>query len=180
MARVRPAERRWLLKRLNGEAQKDLDDLWFVAENSESFRQTMLEGYPGIVDPYHQLAADMAAEWFDEADPESDYTAEPVEPLDEERLTNSVEWALNVGTAVTGLALLSGSLQRSVFDGARATTILNTRNTRGKWSVMSAPDCCEFCTMLGTRGFVYASQESAEAAIGGWHDNCNCIAVEDR
>lgn len=180
MPRVRPAERRWLLARLNGEAQKDLDDLWHVAENSESFRQTMLDGYPAIVDPYHELAAEMAAEWFDESDPESDYTAETAEPLDEERMTNSVEWALNVGTAVTGLALLSGSLQRSVFDGARDTTILNTKNTRSRWAVMAAPDCCEFCVMLASRGAIYATQETAEAALGGWHDNCNCVAVEER
>lgn len=180
MARVRAAERRWLLNRLNGEAQKDLDDLWHLAEQSDDFRQTMIDGYPEIVDPYHELAAEMAAEWFDEADEESDYTAETAEPLDEEQLTNSLEWALNVGTAVTGLALLSGSLQRSVWSGARNTTIINTRNTRSRWSVEAAPDCCDFCTMLGSRGAVYASQESAEAAIAGWHDNCHCVAVEER
>lgn len=180
MPRVRPAERRYLLNRINGEAQADLNRLWTVAEDSDDFVATMLDGYPSVVDPYHQLAADMAADWFELADPDSDYTAETAEPLDEERLSTSVEWALTVGTGLAGLALLSGSLQRAVFDGARDTTILNTANTEARWAVAASPDCCDFCNMLASRGAVYISQDTAEAAIRGFHDNCKCVAVEER
>lgn len=180
MPRVRPAERRFILNRLNGEAQRDLDGLWLVAKDSNDFMGTIQDGYPGIVDPYHQLAAEMAADWFEQSDDNSDYIASVADPLEPDRLAGSVEWALHVGEGAAGLALLAGSLQRCVFDGARDTTILNTANTRARWAVMASPDCCDYCSMLGARGAVYASQETAEAAIAGFHDNCKCVAVEDR
>ncbi len=35
---------------------------------------------------------------------------------------------------------------------------------------------CGFCTMLASRGFVYASKESA-GELGQFHDGCNCLIV---
>lgn len=178
--RTRPTERRRLLNQLNAEARRDLSGLWVTATDSGDFMGTMLEGYADIADPYHQLAAQMSAGWFENADPDSDYIASTVDPLPEDRLAGSVEWALHVGEGIAALALLEGSLQRAVFDGARDTTILNVRDTRSRWAVAASPDCCDWCQTLASRGAVYASQDTAEAAIQGFHDNCKCVAVEER
>jgi hypothetical protein len=178
--RTRPTERRRLLAQVNGYAQRELDGLWLAATESGDFVNTLTDGYAAICDPYHELAGQMAAQWFEEADPASDYIAEVTDPLPEERMTGSVEWALAVGAGAGALALLSGSLQRSVFDGARDTTIRNVRDTGARWAVEADPGCCDYCQMIAARGAVYVSRDSAESAIQGFHDNCKCVAVEDR
>lgn len=176
---VPPARRRWLLNQLNRQAQIDLSVLWETAKDNDDFAATILEAYPAVVDPYHQLAGQLAAGWFEDAEPNSNYIATVVAPLAVDKLVGSAEWALR-GDGDDGLARLSGSLQRSVFDGARDTTIINARDTRTRWAVVAVDQCCDFCQMLASRGAVYVSQDTAEAAIQGFHDNCKCVAVEER
>jgi len=166
-------ERRYLLDRLAEQAKSELKDFWDSQIGDDNFADTVSSGYRIIVDRYREAAGQMAATWFEDADPTSDYIPK-VAPLPAEgQLDSTADWALG-GSGDEGLTRLEGSLQRTVYDGARDTTLLNVQDTGGSWLRQAEPDACEFC--LGLEG-EYGSDEAAGFAA---HDNCQCMAVENR
>lgn len=69
-------------------------------------------------------------------------------------------------------AYLQGAVEKAVKQAARDTVMLNARREKNaRWARIPAGDACGFCEMCGSRGFVYASEESA---AGEWHPFCNC------
>lgn len=175
---VSAAERQYLLNQVRRLAQSDLDQLWRQADQlaDTDFFTFVVQAFPDVVDPYHQAAGQLAADWFEQSLPESSYVAEIVEPLPSEKLLASAQWALG-GDGQVGLARLQGTLQRAVFDGARDTTLLNVRATRSGWARYASANACAFCRLLATRGAAYRSENTAATEV---HDHCSCIPVEDR
>ncbi|MCA9843251.1 MAG: hypothetical protein KC491_01240 [Dehalococcoidia bacterium] len=170
-------ERQYLLSQVGRLADSDLLRLWRAAELSDvDFFAFVVDGFPDLVDPYHQAAAMLAANWFEESLPASTYVARVIDPLPVEKLASSARWALG-GDGEQGLARLQGTLQRAVFDGARDTTLLNVQATGSGWARYASATACEFCRMLATRGSAYRSRDTAATKV---HDHCSCIPVEDR
>lgn len=187
---VSAPERQYLLNQLGRLADADLNRLWERAiyltapprslglrrPPSISFGAIIEEGFPEVVDPYYQTAADLAATWFEESLPGSPYIAQPADPLPVDRLVLSARWALR-GDGAAGLSRLQGTLQRAVFDGARQTTLLNVTATESKWARYASANACAFCRLLATRGADYRSERTAATDV---HDHCSCLPVEDR
>lgn len=173
MAPVSTDERRRLLDRVTRLANDDLHTLWTRAADAEDFAKTITDTYPGLVDSYAEVAGHLAATWFEDAAPGSDYQAKVAQLPPEEQLRNSAEWALGA-PGEEGLTRLEGSLQRAVYDGARETTLLNVRETGGHWAREAEPDACDFCQGLEGE---YGSDEAARFEA---HDHCQCMAVEVR
>ena len=171
---VSVAERRYLLRQVNGYAQADLRGLWAHAENLSNinFFAYIRDGFPAVADPYIAISGGLAANWFEESAPT--VTAVLADPIPLERLTTSAEWALGAHGADAAIDRLAGTLQRAVFDGARDTTLLNVKSTNSRWARETSGNACEFCEMLAGRGAVYAS----DTADFESHDNCHCMAVE--
>lgn len=175
---VSAPERQYLLNQVGRLAKSDLDRLWVQADQLADidFFTYIVEAFPQIVDPYHQAAGQLAANWFEESLPTSAYVATVADPLPVEKLASSARWALG-GDGVVGLARLQGTLQRAVFDGARDTTLLNVQSTKSRWARYASANACEFCRLLATRGAAYRSENTAATKV---HDHCSCIPVEDR
>jgi len=173
MPPVSTAERRYLLNRLNGIAKTQLDALWDQALDAEDFAKAVIEAFPILVDRYRELAGQLAATWFEDADPESDYIAKVAPPPPDEKLANSADWALGA-TGRDGLDRLAGTMQRTIYDGARATILLNVVATRGSWIREAEADACDFCQELEGE---YSVEDSAGFEA---HDHCQCMAVESR
>lgn len=175
---VSAAERQYLLGQVGRLAQSDLDRLWVRAGELADidFFTFIVEAFPDLVDPYHQAAGQLAANWFEESLPASGYVARVVAPLAVEKLTASAQWALG-GEGPVGLDRLQGTLQRAVFDGARDTTLLNVAATGSGWARYASANACAFCRLLATRGAAYRSENTAATKV---HDHCSCIPVEDR
>ena len=69
-------------------------------------------------------------------------------------------------------AYLAGKVDEYVKQAARDTIALNSsRDANARYARIPDGGACDFCEMLGSRGFVYRSEESAGAA---WHPFCNC------
>lgn len=154
---VSAAERRYILEQLTRLAQGDLKALWDVASGfaSSEFVQYMTTGFSEIGADYNQLAAQVAATWFEDSAPESTYSAVLADQPDAERLIKSAQWALG-GDGEQALARMEGSMQRAVFDGARDTTLVNVESTGSRFIRVARPQACEFCRMLATRSGEYA------------------------
>lgn len=72
--------------------------------------------------------------------------------------------------------VVSHSADLTVLDAANA---LGAEGKRVKYGRVPVGPTCGFCIMLASRGFVYASKESA-GDVGGFnrfHDKCNCRVV---
>lgn len=175
---VSAPERRYLLQQAVRLAEAELAELWRQAErlSTVEFFQYIVGTYPVVVDPYIDMAANLAATWFEDSDPRSTYRAVMATPPPVEKLQANARWALT-SPGQQGLSDLNGSLNRSVFDGARETTLINVERTDSKWAVHARATACPWCRMMATRGNVYKTSANALKAC---HDNGHCIAVEDR
>ncbi|MCB1282641.1 MAG: hypothetical protein KDB18_14050 [Salinibacterium sp.] len=189
---VSPQERRYLLSQLSNLAVRDLNNLLEQAHrlSDVEFAAFVVDAYPRLADPYIEMAAQLAASWFEEGNPDQADVPVTADPLPEAQLQASARWALSALNAPDVEARLSGTLQRSVFDGARSTTVANVERTGSRWMRHARADACAFCRLMSNRGAVYRSekdalgQEKADAQRGNqalgekYHDHCFCIAVE--
>lgn len=172
------AERRSLLAELARLAAADLAALWqqAAALDDVDFAAYFKAAYPELVDPYVAAAAMLAADWFEQSEPESAYVATSAPPIARERLASTVAWALG-GDGEKALDRLKGSTQRAVFDGARETTMLNTDLVPGtRWAREARPNACAFCRMMATRGAVYRTEADAVTVRGRSVD----LSIADR
>ncbi|QLF84144.1 capsid maturation protease [Gordonia phage Pytheas] len=176
---VSPSERKLLLGELSSLAADDLTKLWAAASDlsSAEFVRFIVDGFPHIADPWAALAGDMSAQWYDDAAPDSAFRATAAGMPTEEALQTSATWALNTTTGEAALSLLTGTLQRAVFDGSRQTILHNVaREPRSRWARHASANACEFCRLMATRGGVYGSRATAMSS----HDSCHCVAIEIR
>ncbi len=159
-------------------ALADLQTLWIrTSELTDvEFATFLTEAFPDLVASYESAAAELAASWFEESLPRSSYVAVTADLTDPAALRSSANWALDAKGGA-GFDRLAGTTQRTVFNGARNTTLLNVERTGARWARHARPDACAFCRMLATRGAAYLSRETAATKV---HDHCYCIPIEVR
>lgn len=195
---MEPNERQEVLSDLSTVATSDLVQAWrSLSLVDAEFAVLMTAAFYEIATAYSGIAADLAAGWYVESAP-----LVPWEPIiapapSVEALSKSAGWALSAeGDAA--LNRMSGTLQRSVFDGARDTITLNVQAEGSRWVRHAQPDACAFCRMMATRRtskrYWYRTATSALDVVGrsgrargkravgsrGFHDFCRCLAVEVR
>lgn len=177
------SDQREILENLNLLAVRDVNDLWRGATamdlSSNEFRETIVTATPEVLTPYASTAADLSAQWYDDAAPELPYRAAPAAIAATEQIAASTSWAL-YATGQLALGRLAGLAQRTIFNANRATIIDNAkRETGATWARHASATACAFCRMLATRGAVYSSKGASVSADGGgrYHDHCHCMAV---
>ena len=158
---VSAAERRFVLDNLTRLAEADIRKMWRVAElqTDLEFAAYVTQAFPEIVDPYHQMAAQAGATFFEEDFPE--ITTPPVlaPPLPTEQLAKSASWAL-AADGVEAISRMAGTTQRAIYDGERDTTAANASENGMRWVRVARPDACAFCKLLASRtanGTTYSS-----------------------
>lgn len=168
-----PSERQKLLAELNTLAVRDLVGVWRRALVADvDFAKFLLDAFPQIATTYSDLAADIAVRWYDTDTPQGQiYQARPVEPPPLVALQQSTAWALGA-TGDAALSRLAGTLQRTVFSGARDTIVANASIEPGsRWARHASVNACGFCRLLATRhvgenATFYRSAESAGEVVG--------------
>lgn len=181
-----PADLRATLVDLNTVMQSDLLALWRALDGQdvEFLREALQAELPAVVDPYLSAAGDVTADWYESQAPELAFTAAPAPLPPESQLQATARWAAGTvltKTAVTPLDLLSGSMQRALFDESRRTVLDNVESEPGaKWARYASANACPFCRMVATRGDVYTSESAAGGYGSKYHDHCRCLAVAVR
>lgn len=166
-------ERRQILAELERQSLAQLVTLWRNAGRQGDFREYITEAFPELASLWSDIASELAATWYEESLPTSPYIARAAASPKVEQLVSSVGWALNVGDATTGLDLLSGTLQRSVFDASRRTVEWNTELEGGgtRWARHASANACSFCRMLATKAVIDVSSlyrsEASALRVGG-------------
>jgi len=143
-------------------AKEDMIRLWDAAGRMEDvdFFTYVVDAFPGVVDPYQQLAAQISATLFEDEFPGAAPAVVAALPA-VEQLRKSAEWALGADGSAA-LDRLGGTIQRAVFDGDRQTTVVNAQRNGMRWIRVARPNCCAFCRMLATRMDLDSTYRGAE------------------
>lgn len=136
---------------------------------------------------YGQAAATLAAQYYDsrrtEARPPSRFRAEVADPVPQEQVDKTVDWALHDdapedgGVAPQALDRLTQNAQRFILEPGRVTITTSTEKDPAKPKYARIPhgdNPCAFCLMLAERGAVYHSAKTAGDG-NDYHNDCNCV-----
>lgn len=160
-----------LVRRMDGVPERDRDD-------------ALLVGYRSVVSTYGALAAQIALEFYNEARaayaPKDPYEADAYPADDSNLIPYDVADALaKHGWDMSRLAAsLSGTATQRTMEHADQTLLSNAKRdpAHPKWALVPRAGACDWCIMLGSRGFCYNEKATAVAAR---HDNCKCTPVVD-
>ncbi|WP_417556234.1 hypothetical protein [Microbacterium sp.] len=148
----------------------------------EAAHDALIEIVPAIVNEYGDIAATVAAEWYEDTRPMvlGPYTARTVDAASEEQIRGSLGALLgDSGTPDAALAAIQGGIRRLVQYSGRATIARNVQLDPGEVRFARIPTggkTCAWCEMLASRGFVYYTRESA-GALMQYHDSDDCALV---
>lgn len=151
--------------------------------NPERARDALLVVMPAMVTQYGDLAASSAAEWYERLRADAvggPYSAILADGPSDEQVAQATRWAVGGlwGADPPGVqATLGNTLSRFIGQQGKDTVHRNVAvdPARPRWArVPGLGGCCAWCSMLASRGFVYAS--AATAGKGhAYHDHCSCV-----
>lgn len=149
----------------------------------ERARDALLAVMPAIAAQYGDLAAASAAEWYERLRADAvggPYSAIMADGPSDEQVAQATRWAVGGlwGENPSGVqATLGHTLARFVGQQGKDTVHRNVAAdpAHPRWARVPGPGgCCAWCSMLASRGFVYAS--AATAGQGhAYHDHCSCV-----
>lgn len=175
-------------------AQTDLAVVFESLElaRPELVRDTLIEAVPALVREYGDIAATVAAEWYEAVragQVSGSYVARLGGVVPEAAPVSSVRYAaghLFTDAPEQALKVLNGALQRHVLYSGRDTVARNVKldPARPRFGrIPTGGETCAWCEMMASRGFVYYSARSAGDMGRGvgddFHDWCDCAVVAE-
>ena len=162
-----------------------LADYWaqLDTQDADATRDALLVFVPLLVAEYGEVAATVAADFYDEARDRSGvpgrFAASLGTPVDAEQVTRDVRWAVGPlysrtsPDPVSALGLLSQKVDERALQPGRDTIARSTRRDPAgpRWARVPVGKTCAFCLMLASRGATYRSEETA---AGRYHGHCDC------
>lgn len=172
-----------------GQARAELQAFFATVDltQPELVRDLLLDFVPALVREYGDVAATIAAEWYEQVragQVGGAYNAVTSAGVAEDAVTGGVRYAaghLFTDNPLGTLALISGALQRYVSYSSRDTVARNAGRDPARPRFARVPTgakTCAWCTLLASRGFVYLTRDTA-GATEDYHDDCDCQAVAE-
>lgn len=162
---------------------------WLVdVDTAKKQRDQVMQFFASLVDVYGNNASTLAADFYFQAAQEAGMKiAEPLigDMPRYESIASAVRYAARAlwggeRDAESFRINCVRSLKKFIKQCGDRTMEANAKRdgTKGvKWArVPRGPETCAFCIMVASRGFVYASEDSA-AFFGHSHENCDCDIV---
>jgi hypothetical protein len=170
-------------------ARRDLNRFWQSLDltRPEAARDALLEYLPQLVTTYGDVAATVAADWYETARGHQvgglfNAVTAVADPAAVEGSARYSAQHLFTDSPDTMLPVISGAMQRYIAGTSRATIGMNVRRDPAKPRYARIPTgakTCAWCSMLSSRGFVYHSQKLAGFDGSTFHDDCDCQIVAD-
>lgn len=154
----------------------------------DEVRDALLQALPGLVSQFGDVAATIAADFYDtlreQAGAKGAFTALLADPAPPAQVQASVRavigpmYAQQDPRAVAGV--LASTADRYVLQVGRDTITASARKDPAKprWARVPQGDTCAFCTLLASRGAVYESEHTAKykgESLHAYHGDCDCI-----
>lgn len=151
----------------------------------DAVRDALVEMVPLLVREYGDLASVAAAEWYEQIRPQAGFNARTIPSAADDAVagsTRALAGSLWGDTPVDALQAIQGAMQRHIAYSGRATVARNAVLDPLKPTFARVPSggkTCAWCTMLASRGFVYATKETAGEKADHYHDDCDCQIVAE-
>lgn len=143
---------------------------------------------PELLDQYGLVAAEAAAQWYEQIHPDANYRA-IVDRADISVLRGRLDvdtafYAAKTQQGQDGLAQalfdkISPDFEREMTRRARSTVRRNIRfdSSKPRWArIPYGKKTCAFCVMLASRGFAYHTKDTA-GYKEKFHSDCDCRVV---
>lgn len=151
---------------------------------TETLAAELEQGYIALVKTYGTVASTIAVEFYRElrlqSGAKSSYEPTMYPADDANLLPYDVEQALEKagGDLKKVASNLAGVSQQRVMEYADQTIFSNAKRDpeHPKWALVPHVGACDWCKMLGSRGFEYRSEKTVRNAR---HPNCLCTPVID-
>lgn len=140
---------------------------------------------PVLVSQYGDMAAGVAADWFEELRASEGVRGRFVAPLAPSVPDEVVKGRLGFATRPDGPLFLGQTDALTGFLGlmvneyalqpGRDTVIEAAREDNAAYARIPEPGACKFCLMLASRGFVYSKESAGQSKK--FHGKCRCNAM---
>lgn len=163
---------------------RDLNRFWATLDLADpaGARDALLRFMPTLTTQYGEVAATVAADWYDDLRASSGAAGRFTAQMAETVPTAVVEARTRFGaqhlwtpTPEQALAFLVGAASEYVLQPGRDTIAQSSMRdpAASGWHRETRPGACKFCRMLAGRGGVYKKATANFAA----HGKCHCVAV---
>lgn len=142
----------------------------------------LFEFVPELVTQYGDIAATVAADWYEELRADEGVRGRFRAPLAPSVPVEQVNGRLGFVTRASGplfagdAAALSGFLglmaNEYALQPGRDTIIESARKDNAAFARVPEPGACKFCLMLASRGFVYSKSSAGDSKK--FHGKCRC------
>lgn len=168
-------------------AERDLDDFWAALDltNPDAARNALESFLPQLVAQYGEVAATVAADWYEdlryEANVAGQFGAVMAEGVPDAAVVSQVRYAaggLFPDSPLDTLGLLRVALSKYALQPGRDTVTQSVAADPGRprfARVPSGAKTCAFCLMLASRGAVYVSKAAAGGTMHKYHGKCDCV-----
>ena len=140
---------------------------------------------PALVAQYGDIAATVAADWYDElraSEGVSGRFRASLAPLVPDEIVNGrlgyatrPEGPLFMGSFDTLTAFLSMITNEYSLQPGRDTVMQAAHKDKAAYARIPEPNACKFCLMLASRGFVYSKDTAGDSKK--FHGKCRCNAM---
>jgi len=154
-------------------------------ERPEAVQAALFEYVPTLVSEYGDVAASVAADWYDELRASEGVPGSFRAPLAPSVQAAQVNDRLGYATRSSGplwlgdSATLSGFLNlmvnEYVLQPGRDTIMTAAHKDKAAYARIPEPGACKFCLMLASRGFVYSKATAGDSKK--FHGKCRCNAM---
>lgn len=161
------------------QAKAELEAFWATLPKGDAvfIRQELEQFLPALVDTYGEVAATIAADWYELLMNQS-AAFPPLPPMG--KVQASTRWAMtpsfarqNDQQSLNNLLLVTDELVKQF---GRDTVMRSAGNNRVRFARVPLGDTCSWCIMLASRGYVYATESRAGQMVK-FHGDCDCQVV---
>lgn len=145
----------------------------------------LFEYVPALCSEYGDMAATVAADWFEELRAAEGVPGSFRAPLAPSVPLDQVNARLGFATRPSGPLWLGDSATLSTFltmmtneyalQPGRDTVMQSAHKDNAAYARVPEPGACKFCLMLASRGFVYSKSTAGQTKK--FHGKCRCNAV---
>lgn len=142
----------------------------------------LFEFVPALIAQYGDIAATMAAEWYDEMRAAEGvpgrFRASPAGLALPDQVNGRLGYAtrstgpLWAGDSATLTAFLSMMANEYALQPGRETVMQAAHKDKAAYARVPEPGACDFCLMLASRGFVYSKDTAGDS--NKFHGKCRC------
>lgn len=148
----------------------------------DAVKLDLFDYIPALVAQYGDVAATVAADWYEEmrdaAGVGGSFRAPLAPSIPVEQVNGRIGYAtrpmgpLFAGDSATLTAFLSMMTNEYVLQPGRDTIMQAAHKDNAAYARVPEPGACDFCLMLASRGFVYSKDTAGDSVK--FHGKCRC------